>query len=216
MDAVSYLTRDIDSRPYMMIKPTLFFCLALGFYFTAHSQAKPIADAYYDFKVAKSIKEDSAKTLIVILELLKREKELAPGQIANLEYHAGGTYEDMGQPDSAIAHYENSLKAEPNYFVIHRALGFIYLEKSKTLVAKMNEANKNKDSTGNAKAFLEYKALVKKAIPYLEKYQACDADDDTLEIITNLYKSIKETDGIATLPGRLKSLGVTCVSLLED
>lgn len=199
-----------------MKKLSLIFCLLLGISYHSFAQSKPIADAYYDFKVAKSTKKGDQQTLTDILKLLKRSNELTPGQIANLEYHAGGAYEEMGQPDQAIPHYENSLKAEPNYFVIHRALGFIYLTKTKPLVAQMNEANQSKDAAANAKAFAEYKVLVKKAIPYLEKYQACDPDDETLSIIVNLYKSIKDTTNIASLTERLKALGVKCVSLLED
>ena len=148
--------------------------------------------------------------------MLKRSSELTPKQLANVEYHLGRMYEEMGTVDSAIIHYENSLKGEPDYSVIHRALGFIYLAKTRPFVTQMNEASKAKDPAANSKALGQYKAMVQKAIPYLEKYHACEPDDETLTTITNLYKSLKDNQSIATLETRLKTLGVKCVSLLED
>lgn len=125
-------------------------------------------------------------------------------------------FEEVGDPDNALLHYAESMKGEPNYFVLHRAMGFIYLNKTKPFVRQMNEASAAKNVIANSKAFESYKAVVQKALPHLEKYQACEPDDDTLAIITNLYKSIKEPQASAKLPERLTSLGQTCVSLLED
>jgi tetratricopeptide (TPR) repeat protein len=195
----------------------IFLTLSLLFisYFSSLAQNKSIADAYFDFTVIRSAK-GNAESVETSLALLKRSSELTPKQITNIEYHIGRMYEEMGNVDSAIPHYENSLKGEPDYFVIHRALGFIYLSKTKPFVAQMNEANKSKDAIANAKAFVLYKEMVQKAIPYLEKYQACEPDDETLTIITNLYKSIKDTQSVTTLETRLKPLAAKCVSLLDD
>jgi tetratricopeptide (TPR) repeat protein len=198
-----------------MNKVHLVFCLLFISYFSSFAQSKSIKDAYFDFTVNRSEK-GNAKSVETSLALLKRSSELTPKQITNVEYHIGRMYEEMGDVENAIPHYENSLKGEPNYFVIHRALGFIYLAKTKPFVAQMNEASKSKDATANAKAFAQYKVLVQKAIPYLEKYQACEPDDETLTIITNLYKSINDMQSIVTLEARLKPLAAKCVSLLED
>ena len=128
----------------------------------------------------------------------------------------GRLYEEVKEPDNAIAYYQKSLEGEPNYAVIHRALGFIYLAKSTAAVEKINATKKEADVEGNKKAISEYKTIILKAIPHLEKYQACDPDDETLSIITNLYKSLKDDKAIAELDNRLKELAKTCVSLLED
>lgn len=198
-----------------MKKIYLVFSLLFVSYFSLFAQNKSVADAYLDFKLNRSGK-GNAKSVESSLALLKRSSELTPKQITNIEYYIGRMYEEMGDVDNAIPHYENSLKGEPDYFVLHRALGFIYLSKTRPFVAQMNEASKSKDAAANAKAFALYKAMVQKAIPYLEKYQACEPDDETLTIITNLYKSIKDTQSITTLETRLKPLAVKCVSLLDD
>lgn len=66
------------------------------------------------------------------------------------------------------------------------------------------------------KAFEIYKQWVLKALPHLEKYQACAPDNETLTHIIHLYKSIKDIDALATLDTRLKTLGAKCVDLLDD
>ena len=195
---------------------SFFNILLLFFVSTAvFSQNKIAQEAYFDFKVSRNVK-GSDQSISKTSMLLKMEKELTLKQVTNISYHLGRMYEEFGLPDSAIVYYEKSLKGEPNYSVIHRALGFIYLTKTKPIIAAMNEANKTKDVAGNAKAFAQYKALVQKALPYLEKYQACEPDDETLNTISNLYKSIKDTQSLASLEGRLKTLAGNCVSLLED
>jgi len=198
------------------MKRKLFLITILSLtYFISFAQEDNIDDAYLNYKVSRNVKGNT-KSIEKLSALLKRSSELSVKQVANVEYHLGRMYEEIGTADSAIVHYENSLKGEPNYSVLHRALGFIYLAKTKPAVAKMNEASKTKDAAANAKAFGEYKALVKKAIPYLEKYQACEPDDETLTTINNLYKSIKDSESLKTLDARLKANADKCVSLLAD
>lgn len=174
-----------------------------------------VKESYTDFTVYRTT-VGNAELIAKMLALYTLKDQLTVKQVANVTYHLGRMYEEVAQPDSAIKYYEISLKSEPNYEVIHRALGFIYLTKSKAFVAKMNTANQTKNADANAKAFGDYKLMVLKALPHLEKYQACDPDEDTLAIITDLYKSIKDTAGLAGLPSRLKQLSATCVSLLDD
>lgn len=195
---------------YFIVFSFLFFVST-----TTFSQNKIAEEAYFDFKVSRNVKgneQSIGKTAM----LLKMEKDFTVKQVTNISYHLGRMYEEVGLPDSAIVYYEKSLKGEPNYSVIHRALGFIYLNKTKPIIAAMNEANKNKDVAANAKGFAQYKALVKKALPYLEKYEACEPDEETFATITNLYKSIKDTQNLASLEARLKTMTGNCVSLLED
>jgi len=182
--------------------------------FTANAQ-KSVTDNYQDFTVYRTTKgnEVSIKKISI---LLSQKADLTVKQIANAEYHLGRMYEEVGNPDSALIHYTESIKGEPNYSVVHRAMGFIYLNKTKAFVKQMNEASAAKNVIANANAFDQYKAVVQKALPHLEKYQACEPDEQTLTIISNLYKSIKEQQAIITLPDRLKPLSQTCISLLED
>jgi tetratricopeptide (TPR) repeat protein len=181
-----------------------------------YSQSKTVAERYDDVKHYRNASEDRPKFISLMVSLLSDSSQLSLKQITALQYHIGRMYEEVKQPDSAIVYYEKSLKGEPNYEVIHRALAFIYLEKSKPFVALANSTKLSKDVEGNATAYNEYKKLVQKAVPYLEKYQACSPDEETLSIIINLYKSIKDSQSVATLPERLKVLGTTCVTLLDD
>ena len=179
------------------------------------AQEQSIKDAYFDFTISRNVKGND-ELIEKTKKLLLRSNELSLKQRTNVGYHLGRMYEEAEKPDSALVYYGQSLKGEPNYAVIHRALGFIYLAKSKVFIGQFNAANQAKNADASAKAFKQYKAMVEKALPHLEKYQACEPDEETLAIITNLYKSIKDEQSIASLQSRLKTLSTTCVSLLED
>lgn len=198
------------------MKKIYISCLFLFFSFVSAIAQPNAKDAYEKFTLYRTSNDDKLKQIEETLNLLKLADQLSPKQITNINYHLGRLYEEVKSPDSAIQYYEKSLVGEPNYFVIHRALGFIYLAKSTEAVEKINLTKKEADVEGNKKAIADYKTVILKAIPYLEKYQACDPDDETLTIITNLYKTLKDTTAIETLDSRLKELAKTCVSLLED
>lgn len=197
-----------------MRKNILIFCFLLGSCLIVNAQ-KSVKDSYHDFTVYRTTRGD-ADVIAKTKTLLEQQADLTPKQVTNVHYHLGRMYEETGDIENALVHYKISLKGEPNYAVIHRALGFIYLGKTKPFVKQMNEATASKNAVANAKAFAQYKAMVQKALPHLEKYQACEPDDETLTIITNLYKSIKDQQSITTLHNRLKPLAENCVSLLED
>jgi len=197
-----------------MKKNILTLCFLAGSYFAVCAQ-KSVQDAYRNFTYYRTGRGDEEKIKKVKI-LLQDKNQLTAKQLTNAEYYLGRMYEEVGNPDSALVHYIESIKLEPNYSVINRAMGFIYLDKTKPAIKKMNEASAAKNVIANSKAFEKYKAMVKKALPHLEKYQACEPDDETLAIITNLYKSIKEQSAIATLPKRLQNMAGNCVSLLDD
>lgn len=180
------------------------------------AQTNAVKDLYEDFKEYRTTTDDKPSQIVKTLELLKFADQLTKKQVTNLNYNLGRMYEDIEEADKAIPYYEKSLIGEPNYEVVHRALGFIYLAKSTGAVAEINEAKAKNDVEGNKNAFEAYKVLILKALPHLEKYQACDPDQDTLNIIINLYKSLKDTKSIETLNARLKEMSGKCVTLLDD
>ncbi|TCC89499.1 hypothetical protein EZ428_17565 [Pedobacter frigiditerrae] len=195
---------------YLFIFILTFLC------FNSYAQQNIRHKGYEEFKEYRNSNEDKPKYLAKMLTILADSSKLTNRQIINVQYHIGRLFEETGKPDSAIVYYDKMLKREPNYEVVHRALGFIYLARTKVFVQEMNMASKEKNVEANAKAYTNYKKLVVKAIPHLEKYQACSPDEETLIIIENLYKSIKDTQSIATIETRLKALSLNCVSLLED
>ncbi|WP_162796031.1 tetratricopeptide repeat protein [Pedobacter nanyangensis] len=196
-----------------MMKKMLTLCVLLGTAFAVNAQNAK--EGYQDFTVYRTTKGD-AEHIAKMKKLLQQQEQLSPKQVTNLQYHLGRMHEEIGDAESALVYYEQSLKGEANYTVLRRALGFIYLGKTKPFVKQMNEASAAKNATANANAFSKYKEMVLKALPHLEKYQACEPDEETLTIITNLYKSIKDQQSIASLPSRLKTMEGSCVTLLDD
>mgnify|MGYP003583982640 CR=1 FL=1 len=192
----------------------LVFCLTV--HFDAIAQNKSLKEAYLEFKIYRTTDEDKPLQIEQTLALLKFGDELTAKQLTNIHYHLGKMYEEIEEFDSALVYYEKSLLGEPNYEVTHRALGFIYFAKSNRSLDQLHSVIATKDKVAYEKAFDAYKIVAKKAILHLEKYQACDPDEDTLKMITSLYHNIKDTQALATLPARLKELGKTCVTLLDE
>lgn len=178
--------------------------------------SQSIAELYRTYTVIRTSNDNKLGTIAVATNLLTHNTELTPTQIGNLNFNLGRLHEETKQEEKAIPYYEESLKFVPDYYVTHRALGNLYVRKSFPIVQKINEAGKAGQMDLQAKLFAEYKKLVLVAIPHLEKAQACDPDEQGLQQIKGLYKSIKDLTSINTIDERLKKLSVTCVDLLED
>jgi len=198
-----------------MTKPFIIALLVLFAFQPAFSQTKKIEDLYLDYtQVRNSPDRKAAKEKS--LALLERSAELNEKQIANVNFHLAGLYEENKEPELAIPHYEKVIKIVPGYYVAQRALGFINLKKCDVLGRKVTAAAQAKNETLYTESLKIYKKQVLLTIPYFEKSQACDPDDNTLNILTGLYKSIKATQSLATLDNRLKELAKDCISLLDE
>lgn len=190
------------------------FLMLLAFH-PAFSQTKKIEDLYLDYtQVRNSPNRKAAKENS--LALLERSAELNEKQIANVNFHLAGLYEEAKEPQLAVPHYETVIKIVPGYYVAQRALGFINLKKCDELGRKVSAAAQAKNEAMYNESFKVYKKQVLHTIPYFEKSQACDPDDNTLKILTGLYKSIKAPQSLTTLDSRLKELAKDCVSLLDE
>lgn len=193
---------------------TLFFLMLLASQFT-FSQTKKIEDLYLEYtQVRNSTDRKAAKNKA--LALLERHTELNEKQIANVNFHIAGLYEENKEPELAIPHYQTVLKIVPGYYVAQRALAFIYLKQCDILGKKVSAAAQAKNVALHAESFKAYKKQVLLTLPYFEKSQACDPDDNTLNLISNLYKNIKEPQLLTGLDARLKLLSNDCVSLLDE
>ncbi|MCD8741769.1 hypothetical protein LT679_14230 [Mucilaginibacter roseus] len=128
---------------------------------------------------------------------------------ARINYYniLGKLYEER-HPADAKVYYERVLAHVPDFYVAHLALGYIYLKEA-------GDADKKKLSAPTTANKWAYINLVKKSIAHLEKAQACDPNQDTLDTITSLYKKINDTNGLANLNTRLASLSKSCIDLLE-
>ncbi|SMC44891.1 tetratricopeptide repeat protein [Pedobacter africanus] len=199
------------------MKKTYFFTLLILFVGqVALSQTKPIKDLYWDYSQMRMDPATRTQAKDKALALLARSTELTEKQLANVNFHLGRIYEEIKEPDKAVPHYEQAIKLAPAYYVTYRALGFIYLKKCDSIGRTVTEAAKAKNAKLHAERFSAYKNEVSKTLPYFEKSQACDPDERTLAMITNLYNSIKNPQALLTLDERLKKLGGECASLLDD
>src|SRR6202000_2121308 len=117
-------------------------------------------------------------------------------------------YEDDEQDAKALIYYEKVAAAEPDYYVAQRALGYLYDDAAEEIHLKLYQTKK--DHPAYPALFKSYKKGVLKALPHLEKTQACDPDDDTLDLIKTLYQNIHDLQGLSSLNDRLSGLSKNC------
>ncbi|GAB2983401.1 hypothetical protein GCM10027049_20700 [Mucilaginibacter puniceus] len=193
-----------------MFKKVAVFLSLLFIGAFAHAQtADQIYDQYLDMDIARSNKELS-KALLIGESLLSNASKL-PAKTRTMYYNSlAKLYEDSYQTDQAVIYYDKVLAAYPDYYVPHRALGFIYYNKFSDVSKKLQGAKID------AKLMADYKAMVLKALPHLEKAEACDPNDETLDMIKTLYTAINDTAGLNTLKSRLAGLSKNCLTVLSE
>lgn len=171
--------------------------------------ADQIYGQYLDMDVARTKKELS-KALLIGESILPNAGKL-PEKTRIMFYNSlAKLYDDSFQADQAIIYYDKVLAAQPDYYVPHLALGYIYFNKVSDVSKKLQIAK------GDAKLMADYKAVASKALPHLEKAEACDPNDETLDMIKTLYTAIKDTAGLNTLKTRLAALSKNCITVLSQ
>lgn len=175
--------------------------------------ADEVYNQYLDFNLARlQGEQDKASDLG---EKIRPNAEKLPEKArTNFYFSLGKIYEDNSQPQKARVYYEKVAAAAPDYYVVHRALGYIYLDDVKAIEKKLNASVH--DQALNAQLAKDYNSAVKRALPHLEKAQACDPSDETLAIIKLMYKNIHDPRGAGTLDSRLKELSKNCIDILSD
>lgn len=187
-----------------MLKKVLLIAVICTLRAVTYAQtADEVYDKYIDFNLALLQSEhDRAMTLG---EQILPDSAKLPQKVRTSFYNGiAKLYEDDSQSIKAITYYSRVAAAQPNYYVAHRALGYLYI---KDVVLKLDS-----QSIVNA----VYIAKVKKALPHLEKAQACDPSDDTIALIKLLYRNIKDERGLDTLGARLSELRKNCVDILSS
>ncbi|OOQ57934.1 hypothetical protein [Mucilaginibacter pedocola] len=197
-----------------MFKKALLLLFAVFAIAKAKAQtAEEVYDHYLDFNLVR-LEGPASKVLEAGEALLPDTAKLTPKARISFYNSMGKAYEDDNQTVRALEFYKRVAAAVPNYYVVQRALGYIYAKQAEEFVGKLNATASN--PVQNQKIMAQYTAAAKKALPCLEKAQACDPDDDTLTRINTLLKNIKDTQGLATLKSRLAELSKNCIDLLED
>ena len=197
-----------------MLKRAILILLTVFIALSTYAQtADDIYNKYLDFNLAR-LQGETGKALDLGQDIIPNADKLKENVRNNFNYSIGNLFENDGQSVKAIEFYEKVVAAVPNYFVAQRALGYQYMKQVNDISTKLNAAQSN--ISENKRLTLQYNAAVKKALPHLEKAQACDPNDETLSLIKTLYKNIKDTQRLATLNTRLAALSKTCIDLLDD
>jgi tetratricopeptide (TPR) repeat protein len=197
-----------------MLKKACLAIISVFFLLSAKAQsADSVYNQYLNFNLAR-FQGQQDQALVLGENLIPLAGKLPEKARVSFYFSIGKLYEDDSQPDKALPLYEKVAAAAPDYYVVHRALGYLYLDKARVIEDKINLAANDKTSADTLRA--AYIKLVQKILPHLEKAQACDPSDDTLDIIKTLYKKINDTQGLATLDDRLKQLARSCIDVLND
>jgi tetratricopeptide (TPR) repeat protein len=168
------------------------------------AKAQTVFDKYVDFNDAiVNHHPDTAMALGV--SILNSGEKLPPKTQTKFYNFMAKLYEDKTQVDDAIKYYELVVAAEPDYYIAHRALGYLYLKKSETVVLS--------DEMSTLPSHGDWRKL---AALHLEKDEACNPDKEELDLIKVLYRSLNDKTGLKTLDNRLKQLAGKCVDLLTD
>ena len=175
--------------------------------------ADSVYDQYLDFNLARFQGADD-KILELGEKIIPNAGKLPEKARISFYFSVGKMYEDDDQADKALPYYEKVAIAAPDYYVVHRAIGYIYYDRSKAIADKINTAGNNKAATDSLNTV--YIEMARKALPQLEKAQACDPSDDTLGIIKSLYQKINDQASLSTLNDRLRLLSKNCIDILND
>jgi hypothetical protein len=197
-----------------MLKKYIFLFVLLSAARLVHAQdSKTVYERYVDFNLVR-LEADNSAALEMGEAILDSADALPEKSRISFYNSMGKLYEVAKANDRAILFFEKVATAVPNYYVAHRALGYLYLDPANEIQTELNAAKKNTPAYTKLKA--EYKAAALKAVGHLEIAQSCDPSDDTLAIIKNLYKSIGDNAAPTTLDERLKKISKDCLDILSD
>jgi tetratricopeptide (TPR) repeat protein len=197
----------------MFKKYILLFLMLLTATLVHAQEHKTAYEDYVDFNLLR-FQGDTPNALDAGVALLDSVDKLPPKSRISFYNSMGKLYEDNRQPERAAPYYEKVVAAVPNYYVAHRALGYIYLTPANELSAKLNGKKSNDPTFKTLKA--QYLAAATKALKHLEMAQACDPSDETLDTIKVLYKNMGDTAGLNSLDARLKAMSKDCLDILSD
>lgn len=199
-----------------MKKFSVFFLLLYLGVLHTNAQQRDVKDLYFDFLQIRLVPLNEPEAIKQGLKLLTRSSELNKKQVTSVTYHLARLYEGEGEMDKALPYYEKSILLNPDYYVPYRALGFYYFDQAIDLWQAVSRIDEKNTPNEYAKALDVFKIIAIKTNFYLEKAQACDPDEETLSMIEDLYKNLKDQKALQNLDQRLKSKSKKCVTLLDD
>jgi hypothetical protein len=196
-----------------MFKRIPFFLLLITIALSSKAQTTDtLFSKLADFDLAR-FNDDGLGATRIGERIMKDTSKLTPKTRTSFFDRMAKLYEDDEQDAKALIFYEKVAAVEPDYFVAQRALGYLYDDAAEEIHLKLYQTKK--DDPAYPALFDSYKKGVLKALPHLEKAQACDPDDDTLDLIKTLYQNIHDANGLNSLNDRLLSLSKNCIDILK-
>jgi tetratricopeptide (TPR) repeat protein len=197
-----------------MFKRILFFLLLIPVALSSKAQTTDtLFNKLADFDLAR-FNSDELGAIRIGEGILPDTAKLTPKVRISFFDRMAKLYEDDEQDAKALIYYEKVAAAEPNYYVAQRALGYLYDDVAEEIHLKLYQTNRGDPAYKTL--FDSYKKEVLKALPHLEKAQACDPTDDTLDLIKTLYQNIHDGQGLNSLNDRLTDLSKNCIDILSD
>ena len=166
-----------------------------------------------DFDLAR-FNNDQGEAIRIAENILPDTAKLAPKTRTSFFARLAKLYDDDDQDAKAIIYYQKVIATTPDYYVAQRALGYLYDEVAEEIHLKLYLIKS--DDPQYQSLFNSYKIGVLKALPHLEKAQACDPNDDSLDLIRILYQNIHDEQGLNSLSSRLKNSAKNCIDVLSD
>ena len=189
------------------------FCIILLILLAKTSFSQTVLENYDQFGGAVTNGEETI-AFSLAEKILPEVASLTPRQQAIFYYKLAGIYEGKQHQKEAVDFYQRSLKLEPDFYVPHLALGYLYLGMVNELARQVNA--EMKDSALQTKYKNEYNAHLRKALTHLEKAMACDPNEEALKIIKNGYQTLKDPAALSSLDARLKELAKSCLTVLVE
>lgn len=197
-----------------MLRNTFLLLLFIGLTLLSNAQtADTLFNKLGDFDLAR-FNNDGSDAIRIGEDILRDTAKLAPKTRTSFFGRLAKLYEDDGQDAKAMLYYQKVVAAVPDYYVAQRALGYLYDKEAEEVHLKLYQIKS--DSPAYKSLFEDYKKRVLKALPHLEKAQACDPDDDTLDLIKTLYQNIHDEQGLKSLSNRLQDMSKHCIDILTD
>ena len=143
--------------------------------------------------------ENNAKTVELLEYLMDIEKDNA-----TIFYAAGVSYDVLEDFDKAASAYKRAIELDPNYFDANYNLGALYVNKAAVIQEEINALPLDANDEYQAKQ-TEMKDFLKQALPYLEKADELQPDDQyTLTSLKEIYSRLSMYDKVKEINARLE------------
>jgi tetratricopeptide (TPR) repeat protein len=189
------------------------FYIVLLILLSKPSFSQTVLERYDQFGGAATYGQE-ATAFSLAEKILPEVSSLTERQQAIFYYKLAGLHEGKQHQKEAVDFYQRSLKLEPDFYVPHLALGYLYLGFVNESARQLNA--EKKDMVMHTKYKNQYYAHLKKALTHLEKAMACDPNEEALKIIKNGYQTLKDPASLSSLDERVKELARSCKSVLVE